>query len=314
MLSACADALRVTGKLEYRNGLPRAARNSCGTGSGGRSFASLLEGRRSQGPRLPRRLRGARSRVPRSLRSDDRRGASRTGRATSRPNARALLGRHERRVLLDARGPRAIDPEDEAAGTTGPRRWAIRSPPCSACCSTRSRKRSGTRGWPSACFVSTAARWRRILSRTPTYSRRSIYTRGNRERSSWWHGVAAKAPPICSSPFRSGPTKQTEWSSADDPASPPLKLPPPFARDKPLVDLAHGLRLRPPLVLLAARERLARSPPADRRAAMSEAEPPRAPRVPRRRPRRSVALARVEDFLREILPDAPSPRRSTCAS
>jgi len=40
---------------------------------------------------------------------------------------------------------------------------------------------------------------------------------------------------------------------------------------------------------------------------MSEAEPPRAPRLSRRHPRRSVALARVEDFLREIQPDAPEP-------
>jgi uncharacterized protein (TIGR00730 family) len=40
---------------------------------------------------------------------------------------------------------------------------------------------------------------------------------------------------------------------------------------------------------------------------MSEAESPRARRLPRRRPRRSVALSRVEDFLHEIRPDAPEP-------
>jgi uncharacterized protein (TIGR00730 family) len=40
---------------------------------------------------------------------------------------------------------------------------------------------------------------------------------------------------------------------------------------------------------------------------MSETESPRVPRLPRRRTRRSVALARVEDFLHEIRPDAPEP-------
>ena len=40
---------------------------------------------------------------------------------------------------------------------------------------------------------------------------------------------------------------------------------------------------------------------------MSEADSSRARRLLRRHPRRSVALARVEEFLREIRPDAPEP-------
>jgi uncharacterized protein YyaL (SSP411 family) len=70
-------------------------------------------------------------------------------------------------------------------------------------------------------------------SRTPTYSRRSIYTRGNRERSSWWHGVAARRRRSARAP------------RADLPSKPSGRLLRPGlaafsscrrSRDKPLVD------------------------------------------------------------------------------
>src|SRR5205085_633061 len=67
----------------------------------------------------------------------------------------------------------------------------------------------------------------------------------------------------------------------------------------------HGVRL-PSLHVLAAGHRLGGPAPPGRGPPVSEGQPSRAPaRGARRRPRRSATLARVEEFLREIRPDAP---------
>ena len=162
----------------------------------------------------------------------------------------SLLGRCGRWILLHGGGPRAADrPHQTRArrlGSVG----RLRSPPCSACGFTRSRKSSDTRAPLSACSVSTAARWRRIRSPMPISSRRSTSTRDSR-RSSWWPRAGAKPPPsylaLSSASIRPEPRHRLLRSGGTACAGAAVRARKPLIDSRPTAYVCHAGTCSPPV-------------------------------------------------------------------